>query len=151
LIQLFRHFSVMVSRYNRLTMKIITNHVRGCRKGPEAYFTGTVWIDEVITTPAPARVSAAFVSFAPGARTAWHTHPVGQSLHVVSGVGRVQLKGHTMHEIHPGDSVWIEAGEEHWHGAAPDRTMTHLAIQESDDSGAFVVWLKHVTDEEYLG
>jgi quercetin dioxygenase-like cupin family protein len=74
---------------------------------------------------------------------------VGQSLHVVSGVGRVQLKGEAVEEIHPGDSVWIEPGEEHWHGAAPDRTMTHLAIQESDDSGAFAVWLKHVTDEEY--
>ena len=136
--------------YNR-HMKIITNQIRGCRKGPEAYFTGTVWIDEVITTPAPARVSAAMVSFSPGARTAWHTHPVGQSLHVISGVGRVQLKGELMREIHPGDTVWIEPGEEHWHGAAPDRTMTHLAIQESDHTGGFVVWLKHVTDEEYSG
>ena len=138
------------AHYNRL-MKIITNQMRGCRKGPEAYFTGTVWIDEVITTPAPARVSSAMVSFAPGARTAWHTHPVGQAIHIVSGVGRVQRRGEAVQEVQPGDTVWFEPGEEHWHGAASDRTMTHLAIQESDGSGSFVVWLKHVTDEEYAG
>src|SRR6202012_4348604 len=93
--------AVTASRhYNRL-MKIITNQMRGCRKGPEAYFTGTVWIDEVITTPAPARVSAAMVSFAPGARTAWHTHPVGQALHVISGGGRNQVTAGADQEIKP--------------------------------------------------
>lgn len=120
-------------------------------KGPSEWFTGAVRIDPLFQAPDPARVQGASVTFEPGARTAWHTHPVGQSLHVISGVGRVQLKGEPIQEIHPGDSVWIEPGEEHWHGAASDRTMTHLAIQESDDSGAFVVWLKHVTDEEYSG
>lgn len=130
-------------------MKIIPNQSRGCRRGPEAYFTGTVWIDEVIVTPAPARMRANMVSFAPGARTAWHTHPVGQALHVVSGAGLVQLKGGPIQTIGPGDTVWIEPGEEHWHGAAPGRTMTHLAMQEIDDNGTDVVWLRHVTDEEY--
>jgi quercetin dioxygenase-like cupin family protein len=89
------------------------------------------------------------VSFEPGARTAWHTHPVGQGLHVQAGLGRVQLKGGPVQEIRPGDSVWIEAGEVHWHGAAPGHTMVHLAMQETDASGLDVVWLEHVTDEEY--
>jgi len=89
------------------------------------------------------------VSFEPGARTAWHTHPVGQGLHVLSGLGRVQLKGGPVQEIRPGDTVWIEANELHWHGAAPRCTMVHLAMQEADETGVDVVWLEHVTDEEY--
>ena len=130
-------------------MKIFTNGMRGCRKGPEAWFTGTVWIDEVVTGSAPSRMAANFVSFAPGARTAWHTHPVGQALYVVTGLGRVQLRGEPVREIHPGDTVWIEPDEVHWHGAAPGHTMVHLAMQESDEHGVPVVWLEHVTDEEY--
>jgi quercetin dioxygenase-like cupin family protein len=132
-------------------MKILTNEMRGCRKGPEAWFTGEVWINEVVAGAAPARFKANRVSFAPGARTAWHTHPVGQALHVEAGLGRVQLKGEPVREIRPGDSVWIEAGEVHWHGAAPGYTMAHLAIQETDEKGVDVVWLEHVTDEEYAG
>lgn len=131
-------------------MKILTNQMRSCRKGPEAWFTGTVWIDEVITGVAPSKVKANYVSFEPGARTAWHTHPVGQALHVEAGIGLVQLKGQPVQQIRPGDSVWIDAGEVHWHGAAPGHTMVHLAIQETDDKGVDVVWLDRVTDEEYL-
>ncbi len=130
-------------------MKISTNAMRGCRKGPEAWFTGTVWIDEVVAGGAPSRFKANRVSFEPGARTAWHTHPMGQALHVLSGVGRVQLKGQPVQEIGPGDSVWIEANELHWHGADAAHTMVHLAIQQTDEHGVDVVWLEHVTDQEY--
>jgi quercetin dioxygenase-like cupin family protein len=130
-------------------MKILTETMRGTRQGPADWFTGTVWIDEVVTSSAPAHFKSARVSFQPGARTAWHTHPRGQALHVLSGVGRVQLKGEPPHQIRSGDSVWIEAGEVHWHGAAAGRTMVHLAIQEADEGGLDVVWLEHVSDEEY--
>jgi quercetin dioxygenase-like cupin family protein len=132
-------------------MKILTNQMRSCRKGPEAWFTGTVWIDEIVTGAAPSRMKANRVSFEPGARTAWHTHPVGQALHVVAGLGLVQLKGEPAQQIRPGDTVWIEADEVHWHGAAQGHTMVHLAIQETDAHGVDVVWLEHVTDEEYFG
>jgi len=130
-------------------MKILASETLGCRRGPAEWFTGTVWIDDVVTAGAPARFNAARVSFEPGARTAWHTHPVGQALHVLSGVGWVQLKGEAAKAIRPGDSVWIEAGEVHWHGAGAGRTMVHLAMQEKDADGVAVVWLEHVTDEEY--
>jgi quercetin dioxygenase-like cupin family protein len=130
-------------------MKILRSETLGCRRGPAEWFTGTVWIDDVVTAGAPARFNAARVSFEPGARTAWHTHPMGQALHVLSGVGLVQLKGEAAQVIRPGDSVWIEAGEVHWHGAAPGHTMVHLAIQEKDASGSAVVWMEHVTDAEY--
>jgi quercetin dioxygenase-like cupin family protein len=130
-------------------MKVLGNGVRGCRKGPEAWFTGSVWIDEVVQGGAPSRMKANRVSFAPGARTAWHTHPVGQALMVETGLGRVQLQGEPVREIRPGDTVWIEAGEVHWHGAAPGHTMVHLAIQEMDARGVDVEWGEHVTDAEY--
>jgi quercetin dioxygenase-like cupin family protein len=130
-------------------MKILASETLGCRRGPAEWFTGTVWIDEVATAGAPARFVAARVSFEPGARTAWHTHPMGQALHVLAGVGLVQLKGEAAQTIRPGDSVWIEAGEVHWHGAAPGHTMIHLAMQEKAGDGVAVVWLEHVTDEEY--
>ena len=130
-------------------MKILTTEMRACRRGPEAWFTGTVWIDEVVTGAAPSRMNANRVAFEPGARAAWHTHPVGQALHVLSGVGWVQLKGEAARAIRPGDTVWIEAGEEHWHGATAERTMVHLAMQEADAGGVAVVWLQHVTDAEY--
>jgi len=132
-------------------MKILTNQMRGCRKGPEAWFTGVVWIDEIVTGATPSRMKANRVSFEPGALTAWHTHPVGQALHVMAGLGWVQRKGEPAQQIRPGDTVWIEAGEVHWHGAAQGHTMVHLAIQETDENGVDVVWLQHVTDEEYLG
>jgi quercetin dioxygenase-like cupin family protein len=130
-------------------MKVLRSETLGCRRGPAEWFTGTVWIDDVATACPPARFNAARVSFEPGARTAWHTHPMGQALHVLSGMGLVQLQGEAAQAIRPGDSVWIEAGEKHWHGAAPGRTMVHLAMQEKDADGNAVVWLEHVTDEEY--
>ena len=130
-------------------MKILTNEMRACRKGPEAWFTGAVWLDEIVTGSAPSRLKAIRVSFEPRARTAWHTHPVGQTLHVLSGLGRVQVKGQPPREIRPGDTVRIEAQEVHWHGAAAGHTMVHLAMQEADEHGIDVVWLEHVTDEEY--
>jgi quercetin dioxygenase-like cupin family protein len=130
-------------------LKILTNAVRGCRKGPEAWFTGTVWIDEIVAGAAPSKLKVNRVSFEPSARTAWHTHPVGQALHVLTGVGRIQLAGQPPQKIGPGDSVWIEAGERHWHGADASHTMVHLAIQEADQHGVDVVWLEHVTDQEY--
>jgi quercetin dioxygenase-like cupin family protein len=118
------------------------------RRMPADSFTGTVWQDPIIEAPAPARIRSAWVRFEPGARTAWHSHPLGQTLHVVSGVGRVQTFGGPVHEIHAGDTVWIPPGEKHWHGAAPDVAMMHLAMQEHLD-GKHVTWLEHVTDEQY--
>ncbi|MBR1220189.1 cupin domain-containing protein [Bradyrhizobium sp. U87765 SZCCT0131] len=128
-------------------------HSAGSRpsvRPPKDYFTGTVWQDPVIAAPAPARVVAARVSFEPGARTAWHTHPLGQTLHVLSGVGLVQSKGGPIREIRAGDTVWIPPHEKHWHGASAANGMVHLAIQESLD-GTHVTWMEHVTDAEYRG
>jgi len=121
---------------------------RPTRKGPADYFTGTVWLDPIIEAPEPARVRALRVSFEPGARTAWHTHPLGQTLHVLSGIGRVQAAGGPVREIRPGDTVWIPPGEKHWHGAGPEHAMVHLAVQEALD-GKAVAWMEHVTDAEY--
>lgn len=121
---------------------------RPTRKGPADYFTGTVWLDPIIEAPEPARVRALRVSFEPGARTAWHTHPLGQTLHVLSGIGRVQAAGGPVREIRPGDTVWIPPGEKHWHGAGPEHAMVHLAVQEALD-GKAVAWLEHVTDADY--
>jgi len=118
------------------------------RRGPAEYFTGTVSIDPIISAPAPARINALRVSFEPGARTAWHTHVLGQTLHVLTGVGRVQQEGGPVREIRPGDTIWIPPGEKHWHGAAPKTGMVHLAMQESLD-GAQTDWLEHVTDADY--
>jgi quercetin dioxygenase-like cupin family protein len=118
------------------------------RRAPSDAFTGTVWQDPIVEAPAPARVRASRVSFEPGARTAWHTHPLGQSLHVLSGLGRVQTWGGPVREIRPGDTVWIPPGEKHWHGASPDAGMVHIAIQEALD-GSQVNWMEHVTDEQY--
>src|SRR5215218_3762653 len=117
--------------------------------GPGDWFTGTVYIDTIATAPGPSRVQAASVHFTPGARTAWHSHPFGQTIHVTEGVGRCQRRDGPIEIIHPGDSVFFEPGEDHWHGAAADRFMTHLAMQEVDDSGSPVAWGEHVTDEEY--
>jgi quercetin dioxygenase-like cupin family protein len=117
-------------------------------KGPADWFTGTVRIDQLFTAPAPARAAAASVTFEPGARTAWHTHPLGQTLVVLSGFGLVQLDGSGIEEIRPGDVVQIPAGVRHWHGASPRTAMSHIAIQEALD-GTMVTWLEHVTDEQY--
>jgi quercetin dioxygenase-like cupin family protein len=122
---------------------------RPTNQGPATWFTGTVWIDEVITNPLPSRLRAGRVTFTPGARTAWHTHPLGQTLYVLAGVGLVQLKGQPPQIIRPGDTVSIAPNELHWHGATATHGMTHIAMQEADDSGSPVTWLQHVTDEEY--
>ena len=118
------------------------------RRASADWFTGTVWQDTIIEAPAPARVRAVRVSFEPGARTAWHTHPLGQTLQVLSGIGRVQTWGGPVREIRPGDTVWIPPDEKHWHGAAPTIGMVHLALHEQID-GVHVNWLEHVSDEEY--
>lgn len=118
------------------------------RRMPGDWFTGTVWQDPIIETPEPARLRAAWVRFEPGARTAWHTHPLGQTLVIISGIGRVQTVGGSMREVRAGDVIWFAPGEKHWHGAAPDIAMEHLAMQEALD-GRHVDWLEHVTDAEY--
>jgi quercetin dioxygenase-like cupin family protein len=117
-------------------------------KGPADWFTGTVRIDPLFTAPTPARAAGATVTFEPGARTAWHRHPLGQTLIVLSGFGRVQHEGGPIEEIRPGDVVWIPPNERHWHGASPNTAMTHIAIQEALD-GKMVEWLEHVTDAQY--
>jgi quercetin dioxygenase-like cupin family protein len=119
-------------------------------KGPAEYFTGDVRIERLIEAPEPAHVRGASVTFEPGARTAWHTHPLGQTLIIVSGRGRVQRWGGPAEEVQPGDVVWFPPGEKHWHGATPTSAMTHIAIQEALD-GTQVEWLEHVTDEQYRG
>lgn len=119
-------------------------------KGPEDWFTGTVRIDPLFSAEAPARVAGASVTFEPGARTAWHTHPLGQTLIVTAGVGRVQREGGPIEEIRTGDVVWFPPGEKHWHGASPTVAMTHIAIQERLD-GKAVDWMEKVTDAEYDG
>jgi quercetin dioxygenase-like cupin family protein len=121
---------------------------RPTRRASADSFTGTVWQDPIITPQAPARVVSSRVAFEPGARTAWHTHPLGQTLYVIQGVGRVQAKGGPIREIKAGDVVWIPPGEKHWHGAAPTTGMVHIALHESLD-GKHVTWLEHVTDAEY--
>lgn len=117
-------------------------------KGPEQWFTGTVRVDAPFQATEPARVGGATVTFEPGARTAWHTHPLGQTLFVTSGLGCVQREGQPFELIHPGDIVWIEPGEKHWHGASQSTAMTHIAIAEKFD-GRSVEWLEKVSDSEY--
>lgn len=115
----------------------------------EAYFTGQVWQDPINSAEAPARLHAIRVTFAPGARTAWHTHPFGQTLHVVAGEGRVQEDGGALRAIRPGDTVWIPPGVRHWHGAAPHAMMVHLAMQEKGEDGKGVAWEDKVDDATY--
>jgi quercetin dioxygenase-like cupin family protein len=119
--------------------------------GPSDWFTGSVYIDTVATASGRSRLTASSVHFAPSARTAWHTHPNGQTIYVIEGIGRCQRRGGPLEVIRPGDSVFFEPGEDHWHGAAPNRFMTHLAMQEVDETGSPVTWGEHVTDEEYNG
>jgi len=116
--------------------------------GPAEYFTGSVRIDPLNSPPDPARVAMALVTFEPGARTAWHTHPLGQTLIVTAGCGWVQREGGAVREIHPGDVVWFEPNEKHWHGATATNAMSHIAVQEKQN-GSPVDWMEHVTDEQY--
>jgi quercetin dioxygenase-like cupin family protein len=129
-------------------MEIVRCGSQPSRPGPADYFTGAVRVDPLFDAPEPARVVGAHVTFEPGARTAWHTHPLGQTLIVTSGCGRAQRLGGPMEEIHPGDVVWFAPGEKHWHGAAATTAMTHIAIQEKL-GGKTVEWLEKVTDEQY--
>ena len=129
-------------------MDIHRNGSRPSAKGSADYFTGAVRIDPLLATAAPARAAGATVTFEPGARTAWHTHPLGQSLVVLSGLGRVKREGGPVEEIRPGDVVWFAPGEKHWHGASPSTAMTHIAIQEALD-GKVVDSMEHVSDEQY--
>ena len=129
-------------------MNIKRNGSEPSKQGPSDWFTGTVRIDAPFQADAPARVGGATVIFEPGARTAWHTHPLGQTLIVTSGCGWAQREGGPIEEIRPGDIVWFAPGEKHWHGATPATAMTHIAIQEQLD-GKAVDWLEHVSDEQY--
>jgi quercetin dioxygenase-like cupin family protein len=117
-------------------------------KGPSEWFTGTVRIDPLFTAPDPAFVAGAAVTFEPGARTAWHTHPLGQTLIVTAGAGWAQREGGPIEQLFPGDVVWFAPDEKHWHGATPTTAMTHIAVQEKKD-GKVVVWLEHVSDQHY--
>ena len=129
----------------------ITRSSIDTQKGPADWFTGDVYIDAVAAPEATSTFASALVHFTPGARTAWHTHPHGQTIFVTEGVGRCQREGGPIEEIRPGDRVFFEPGENHWHGAAPNRFMAHIAMQQNDDSGSPVTWGEHVTDEQYAG
>jgi quercetin dioxygenase-like cupin family protein len=118
-------------------------------KGPGAWFTGDVYIDNVAAAPPPARVQANLVHFTPGARTAWHTHPLGQTIYVTEGVGVCQRRGGPIEVIRPGDRVWFAPDEDHWHGAGPNRFMAHLALNEVDDDHVAANWGDKVGDDEY--
>lgn len=129
-------------------MQITRNSV-ATNPGPADWFTGAVYIDAVAAPSTGSRLSASNVHFTPGARTAWHTHPNGQTIFVTEGVGLCQRRGGPVEVIRPGDRVFFEPGEEHWHGATPNRFMTHLAMLEVDENGNNATWGEHVTDEEY--
>jgi quercetin dioxygenase-like cupin family protein len=129
-------------------MEIKRSGSEASSKGPAEWFTGTVRIDPLFQAPKPARVSGGHVTFEPGARTAWHTHPLGQTLIITSGLGWVQREGGSIEEVRPGDIVWIPPGEKHWHGASPATAMTHIAIQEVQD-GKSADWLEKVSDQQY--
>jgi quercetin dioxygenase-like cupin family protein len=129
-------------------MEIKRSGTRSLSKGPSDWFTGNVKIEPLFEAPAPARGRGASVTFEPSARTAWHTHPLGQTLIVTSGLGWAQCEGGPIEEIKPGDVVWFGPNEKHWHGASPSSAMTHIAIQEELD-GKVVEWMEHVSDGEY--
>ena len=131
-------------------MKITRSGTAPSKPGPEDYFTGTVRLDPLFQAEEPGRSGGIHVTFEPGARTAWHTHPAGQTLIVTFGHGRVQREGGPVEEIRQGDIVWFPAGEKHWHGASPDTAMSHIAIQESID-GSPVTWMEKVSDADYNG
>jgi 4-carboxymuconolactone decarboxylase len=138
------------SHLRRTTMNIIRNGSQPSAKGPAEYFTGAVRIDMRFNGSAPARIGGAIVTFEPGARTAWHTHPLGQTLIVTSGMGWVQMEGDPKEDIRAGDIVWIPPGERHWHGATATTAMSHMAISEALD-GKTVDWLEKVSDAQFNG
>ena len=127
----------------------VTRNSSETGRGPGDWFTGDVFIDTVAAPSSGSRINAASVHFTPGARTTWHTHPNGQTIWVTEGIGLCQHRGGPVEVLRPGDRVFFEPGEAHWHGAAPRRFMTHIAMQEADDDGNVVTWGDHVTDEEY--
>lgn len=131
-------------------MEIKRSGAQPSTQGPTDWFSGTVRIDPLFQAPDPARVAGASVTFEPGARTAWHTHPLGQTLIVTAGCGRAQRWGGPVEEIRPGDVIWFPPGEKHWHGAGPTTAMTHIAIQERRE-GCAVDWLEKVSDDQYEG
>jgi len=131
-------------------MEIMRNGTQPAIKGPDDWFTGNVRIDLEFHRPEPSRMTGLIVTFEPGARTAWHTHPLGQTLVVTSGTGWTQCEGEPRVEIHAGDVIWCPPGHKHWHGATATTAMTHIAIQEALD-GKYVIWMDKVADEEYLG
>jgi quercetin dioxygenase-like cupin family protein len=144
-------FNLIKSRNQFLegsTVDIYRAGSKPTQKSSSDWFTGTVWQDPIVEAPEPARVRAVKVTFEPGARTAWHTHPLGQTLHLISGVGLIGLRDDHPKIINAGDTVWIPPNEDHWHGATPTNSMTHIAIQESMD-GTVVNWLEKVADAEY--
>jgi quercetin dioxygenase-like cupin family protein len=127
----------------------ITRNSTETLPGPSDWFTGAVYLDAVAIPSGPSRLQAMSVHFTPGARTAWHTHPNGQTIYVTEGVGRAQRRGGPIEVLRPGDRVFFEPGEEHWHGAGPDRFMTHIAMQEVDEAGSAATWGEQVSEEEY--
>lgn len=133
-----------------MEMEIQRNGASPSMKGPAEWFTGSVRIDGLFQRSGPSRVGGAIVTFEPGARTAWHKHPLGQTLIITAGVGWTQCEGSPIEEIRAGDMVWCPAGRRHWHGATSSTAMTHIAIQEALN-GKAVEWMEHVTDDEYLG
>jgi quercetin dioxygenase-like cupin family protein len=142
--------SIQDVQVQRITMKITRNGATPSTQASKDYFTGTVRLDTPFKGTGDARIGGAFVTFEPGARTAWHTHPLGQTLIVTAGCGWVQQHGGAKEEIRPGDVVWIPAGEKHWHGATATTAMTHIAIAEARD-GKTVDWMEKVSDAEYAG
>ena len=140
--------SLAISKEFPMDIDIKRNGSRPSQKGSQDWFTGTVRIDPLFQAPAPARVGAGQVTFEPGARTAWHTHPLGQTLIITAGLGWVQREGGPIEEVRPGDVVWFPPGLKHWHGASPATAMTHIAIQESVD-GKNVDWMEKVSDAQY--
>src|SRR5437868_369324 len=145
---LLRQTTTSAIQRKELDMEIKRVDTQASTKAPADWFTGTVRIDPLFQANAPARAAAASVTFEPGARTAWHTHPLGQTLIVTSGVGWVQREGGSIEEIRPGDVVWFPPGLKHWHGASPTTAMTHIAIQETLD-GKVVDWMEKVSDQQY--
>ena len=127
----------------------LTRNAADTAAGPSDWFTGVVYLDTVAAPAGGSRISASSVHFTPGAHTAWHTHPHGQTIWVTEGVGLAQRRGGPIEVIRPGDRVFFEPGEDHWHGAAPTRFMTHIAMQQADDEGTVVNWGEHLTDDEY--
>src|SRR5947199_9620960 len=143
--------TIVPNRSNIMDLEIYRSGSRPSAKGPADWFTGAVRVDPLFQAPDPARAGGAHVTFEPGARTAWHTHPLGQTLIVTSGLGWVQREDGPIEEIRPGDVVWFPPNEKHWHGAMPTSAMTHIAIQEALEDGKIVDWMEQVSEAQYGG